>query len=182
MKHIKKFNEELTSDDTKLGGQEKINDEENTVISVNLKNIKKFNENKKTLIISAFPGTGKTYLFNNTDKTILDSDSSKFDKTKFPENYIQHIKDNIGKVDIILVSSHKPVRDALVANKIDFTLVYPSKELKEEYINRYKQRGSPETFIDLITKNWENWIDELSNQIGCTKCELSKGEYLKDII
>jgi hypothetical protein len=41
-----------------------------------------------TILISAFPGTGKSFLFNNTKLKILDSDSSKFDKSKFPENYI----------------------------------------------------------------------------------------------
>ena len=35
----------------------------------------------KTIILSAFPGTGKTYLFNNQEKlglSVLDSDSSEF--------------------------------------------------------------------------------------------------------
>jgi spore cortex formation protein SpoVR/YcgB (stage V sporulation) len=64
--------------------------------------IKKFNEHlvKKTLVISAFPGCGKSHFFrNNKDKEVLDSDSSKFDKAHFPKNYIEHIKSNLGKVD-----------------------------------------------------------------------------------
>lgn len=76
--------------------------------------LKKFNEHfeKQTLVISAFPGCGKSHFFReNKDKEVLDSDSSKFDKTHFPQNYIEHIKSNLGKVDIIMVSSHKEVRD-----------------------------------------------------------------------
>lgn len=138
--------------------------------------IKKFNESyNETLVVSAFPGCGKTHLFNNTDKKILDSDSSKFDKSKFPQNYIDHIKSNIGKCDIILVSSHKDVRDALVKNGIKFTLVYPKKELKNDYINRYIQRGSPEAFIKLLQNNWYNWIKEMDDQVGCTRIKLNKG-------
>jgi len=50
---------------------------------------------KITYLISAFPGTGKSYCFNNnTTWEMLDSDSSTFDKKDFPDNYIKHIKDN----------------------------------------------------------------------------------------
>ncbi len=137
---------------------------------------------KKTLVISAFPATGKTYFFNNTKLNVLDSDSSNFDKKDFPNNYIEHIKKNINKVDIILVSSHKEVRDALVKNGIDFMLVYPKIELKDEYIQRYKQRGSNEGFIQLITDNWDVWITELKTQVCCTKIGLTKNDYLSNFI
>lgn len=136
---------------------------------------------KNTKLISAFPGCGKSYAFKNyKDIEIADSDSSKFDKKNFPENYIQHIKDNIGKKDIIMISSHKEVRDALVKEGLSFILVYPEKEIKEEFLQRYKDRKSPKAFIDLLDKNWEAWIDELENQINCTHIKLSKGEYLSD--
>jgi len=136
---------------------------------------------KKTLLISAFPGCGKSYLFkNNGNLNVLDSDSSTFDKKNFPENYIKHIKDNIGKVDIICISSHKEVRDALVENKLDFILAYPDKSIKDEYLNRYKDRGSDDNFIKLLENNWDNWVNELDEQKYCTKVKLSTGEFLSD--
>ena len=86
---------------------------------------------KKTMLVSAFPGCGKSHLFKNKgDKVILDSDSSTFDKSEFPKNYIKHIKENIGKADVILISSHDVVRDALLVNGIKFTLVYPRLMIK----------------------------------------------------
>ncbi len=146
--------------------------------------IKKFNEySKKTLVISAFPGCGKSHFFrNNKDKKVLDSDSSKFDKAHFPQNYIEHIKSNIGKVDIIMVSSHKEVRDALVENEIPFTLVYPSIEIKDEYIKRYIDRGNTGSFVELLNKNWELWLNELEEQIGCDKIRLKESQYISDVI
>lgn len=146
--------------------------------------IKKFNEhNKSTLIISAFPGCGKSHMFRNqNDRIILDSDSSTFDKSDFPRNYIEHIKENIGKADIIMVSSHKEVRDALVENNIDFTLVYPKNDIKEEYIQRYVERGNNEQFVELLTKNWDDWITQLEQQTDCEKIELKSGEYLSDVL
>jgi hypothetical protein len=147
--------------------------------------LKKFNEHnlKSTIVISAFPGCGKSHLFRNKgDKHILDSDSSKFDKSQFPQNYIDHIKSNIGQADMILVSSHKEVRDAMVDNGIEFTLVYPNREIKDEYIQRYIDRGNNESFVNLLQNNWDNWMNELDDQSGCEKIKLSSGQYLSDVV
>jgi hypothetical protein len=88
-----------------------------------------------------------------TDKIILDSDSSLFDKNNFPKNYIEHIKKNIGKVDVILISSHKEIRDELLNNNIFFILIYPDLKMKNSYIQRYKDRKNSESFISLINNN-----------------------------
>ena len=80
-----------------------------------------------TIVVSAFPGTGKTHFAKYTDLDVLDSDSSKYSWVKegvrhpdFPANYIRHIKENLGVVNIILVSTHKVVREALTEAGIDF--------------------------------------------------------------
>ena len=82
----------------------------------------------RTRIISAFPGTGKSVYHEKHPLTTLDSDSSNFSwievdgvklrNPQFPENYIEHIKKNIGIYDFIFVSSHSVVREALVNNSI----------------------------------------------------------------
>ena len=136
----------------------------------------------KTILCSAFPGTGKSHYYRNSELKVLDSDSSTFDKSDFPNNYNNHIKENIGKADVILISSHKDVRDALVENELDFLLVYPHKELKSDYIARYKERGSSKDFIDLISTNWYNWLGELNDQEGCEKIVLKQGEYISDVL
>lgn len=136
-----------------------------------------------TLIISAFPGTGKTYLTQNrSDLTIWDSDSSNFSKSpEFPQNYVDYIKLGIKlEKDVILVSSHKVVRDALTANGIQFITIVPPIEAKEEYSQRYRDRGSAESFIDLISNNWADWLKETYSQPG--SYVLFAGEYLSDII
>lgn len=153
-----------------------------------------------TMIISAFPGCGKTYFYENfKDKFkggILDSDSSEFSWIKdkdgnntnvrnpdFPNNYIQHIKDNSGKVDIIFVSSHEVVRNTLRENNIKYILVYPDKSLKEEWIERFKNRGDNDKFINFISSNWDNFIDEMINEEYSINFKLG-GKYksVKDIV
>lgn len=139
----------------------------------------------ETLVVSGFAGTGKSYYVNYGEGNdympqgfAIDSDSSKFDKKYFPNNYIEHIKNNIGKVKIIFVSSHKEVRDALVKNGIDFTLVYPELKLKEEYIERYKIRGSDDGFINFISDNWNDFIMDLRYQKGCKHLVLKESEFM----
>lgn len=134
-------------------------------------------------VISGFPGVGKSsYVKKNKD--VQDSDSSKFDKAEFPQNYIQHIKKCIADGKTVLVSSHKDVRDALIKEKINFTLVYPDKSLKDEYLKRYTERGSPASFNTLLDKNWDEWIDQIESISSkyVTKKKLKVGQFLEDVI
>lgn len=124
--------------------------------------------NQETMVISAFPGTGKSYATKKLDN-VVDSDSSKFDKVNFPANYIEYIKDEIEqKTSVIFVSTHQEVRDALVKADIPFILIYPDISLKEEYLRRYKKRKSPQSFINLLDEKWDDWI---------TSCEIQSNNY-----
>ena len=137
---------------------------------------------QKTLVVCGFPGIGKTHLFNNVDFKILDSDSSTFDKDNFPKNYIDHIKVNLDKVKIILVSSHKDVREELIKEGIKFVLIHPYPSLKDSYIERYKERGSSERFINLISENWDSWMVEMIKDDRLCSLLLKDGEYLSDVL
>lgn len=142
-----------------------------------------------TLVISGFPGVGKSHFFrDNPNLVVLDSDSSLFSWVRngvrhpeFPQNYIEHIKANLGKVRVILVSSHKVVRDALRENGIKYVLVYPDKSLKEEYLRRYRARGSDEVFLQMIADKWDGFIDDIIAEEYPTKRVLQSGEYLSDV-
>ena len=143
----------------------------------------------KTIIISAFPGVGKTYFSENIDLKVKDSDSSKFDKKNFPQNYVDSIKKDIGKYDVILVSSHEEVRSLLYKSKIEYNLVFPKGDCKNEYIQRYKDRGSPEAFIKLLDEMWEQWIESCIYDGGdstwfrsSVAIKLDCGRYLSDVV
>lgn len=136
-----------------------------------------------TKIVCAFPGTGKThYCTVDVDYMLegfsVDSDSSKFDKKNFPKNYIDHIETLIGKSRIVFCSTHKEVRNELTKRGIPFILAYPEKNLKYEYLQRYINRGSPKEFIEAISNNWDQWIDELSFQEDCEHLILKFGQFL----
>ncbi len=154
----------------------------------------------KTVIISAFPACGKTYMTGTfsqySSEGILDSDSSKYSwildedgnstgvrNPDFPTNYIKHIKASMGKVAYILVSSHDEVRQALEDNGLTYVAVMPSPSLKAEWLGRCWLRGSPEGFLKLIESKWNEWTNPVLLQArwSCSgTVTLQSGEYLSD--
>jgi len=145
----------------------------------------------ETKIISAFPGTGKSYYHRNNPETTLDSDSSLFSwvtvdgqkvrNPEFPANYIKHITENIGNAEFIFVSSHAEVRKALHDAGLQFYLVYPRLIDMDKYVQRYKDRGSPQGFIDLVVKNWDMWINECRSETDCIKIEMFRDSITEEI-
>lgn len=142
---------------------------------------------KDTLVISGFPAVGKSYLTETNEKmVVMDSDSSNFSwlngerHPDFPNNYMEHIKQNLGYADNIFVSSHDIVRNALKENKINYILVYPSIDIKDEYIQRYRDRGNDEKFISFIESNWEKFIANIEKETFPTLIKLESGQYLRD--
>lgn len=125
---------------------------------------------------------------------ILDSDSSLFswiydgdgNKTNvrnkdFPNNYIQHIKDHLNTEDIIFVSSHKVVREALKEAGIPYILIYPDKSLNDEWMRRFKDRGNDEAFIKFQDEHWDEFIDDMDAETYPEKIKLDGSMYNEGI-
>ena len=106
---------------------------------------------KFAIVICGYPGIGKSWLYRNSELNVLDSDSSKFswiykdgEKTTernphFIDDYIGHIKANLIDADIICVSTHLEVRQALEKEHINFVTVYPDINEKDAFLQRYKK-------------------------------------------
>ena len=160
------------------------------------------------LVISAFPGCSKSTICKNAEQyglkhievlpdgvvdvpipgetlvPVFDSDSSLFDKEHFPANYIEHIKEVLSNCPnvVIMVSSHDNVRKAMAEAGIPYTLVYPQRELKGDYLERYEGRGSPEAFVNMMDNKWNDFIDSAESDPSQDHIILSEGEYLVDRI
>ena len=138
------------------------------------------------VIIAGFPGVGKTSAYkylvelsekNNLNLKVSDSDSSQFswldkEHTKrnpnFVKDYMAHIKQCMSeKYDIVFISTHKSIMEELAKltpDEIEGCYIYifaPNVELKDEYKQRYIDRGSSEAFINSIMTNWESYINDL---------------------
>lgn len=148
---------------------------------------------RKAMIICGFPGVGKTTAANNK-KNLLDAESSAFShifdpenfgerprNPHFPENYIDFIEENTGEYDLIFVSSHASVREALTARGIQYLIVAPEKELKNEYLIRYLKRGSDIDFIELLNEKWDEFLTGIEND-GAPVIWLKEKETLSNLI
>jgi hypothetical protein len=146
-------------------------------------------------IFCAFPGTGKTHFTRHYtgEGLVLDSDSTNYSwlnthanervrNPDFPANYIRHISTCVGAAAIILVSSHPKVKTGLLDAGLDFTLVYPKRDLKSEYMGRYERRGSPPRFLEYMDENWDILISRDEAQQGCPKIIMESGQYLSDVL
>lgn len=135
----------------------------------------------KTWLISAFHGCGKTTASRTLKGQInvIDLESLSFLNSNFPQNYIEHIKENIGKQDVILVSAHETVRKALNKEGLEYFLFYPSMRRKDEFLDLYYRRGNSEAFINTLDKHFESVLENCQNDSSPNKIELNKeGEFL----
>jgi|SRR5687767_4990953 len=146
-----------------------------------------------TRVISAFPGTGKSYLASISNRNkVVDLDSGdytlgytadgKIRNPDFPNNYLLAVKKQIGKADMLFVGCQPETIAALRKEGIPFTLAHPERGLKDEYVNRFRKRANSELFINLLSKNWDLFLDFLESQKDCEHIVLGSNQYISDVL
>lgn len=154
-------------------------------------------------IISAFPGCGKTYLYNNQQiygLKIIDAESHYFTKTyNWQKTYIKYIMQRLNDIDFILISQHDEVLQELKDNNLMFVTVAPDnsinlsdrdkKIIKQQWFGRFVLRNNNHVNdFDKWLKKMNLMYDEWTNpnffkQFNPYKhfC-LNQNQYLCDII
>lgn len=139
------------------------------------------------MIISAFPGTGKSTIAKEYPTIFMDIDSSVHHKledgTKNPsfiDDYYNDIVKNM-KDKHILVSSHHELLAKLKENNIDFIVVVPDIELRDHYLVKYHRRGNSDEFVQTLHDNWDHWIKNITSRYDNVLI-LKKHEYIIDYI
>ena len=87
----------------------------------------------ETQVISAFCGTGKTYICNKYPERYNEIECWNYRKGNFPTNYIEEVKKLIGRVKYIFISTDPVILKQLNKEGIEILLIYPNNSLKEEY-------------------------------------------------
>lgn len=135
-----------------------------------------------TKIISAFCGTGKTFVCERTQIKSVEVEYWKYIDNELQNEYVECINSHIGNVEYIFVSTDPTGLMLLHENGFEITLIYPENNLRNEYLDRYINRDSAYEFIGTFMKHWNIWIDELKKQSYCTHIVLKGGQYLQDVL
>ncbi|MDD4110349.1 MAG: hypothetical protein PHS54_02220 [Clostridia bacterium] len=142
---------------------------------------------KKAVIISGFAGIGKSGLKENVpyydNVRVYDLSSSYFRKEPgWEEVYCDIVECMVDKYDFIFISTHDIVIDEMKKRGNDFYIVYPLKQCKDEYCQRFIDRGSSREYVDKFMKRWSQFIDQLDNINYDKKITLRSGQYLSDVL
>jgi len=156
---------------------------------------------QRAKIISGFPGIGKSHFCNPTNPIAdlpasfggfpaidLETVTFKFNadgktqKPEWPENFISYVRDRASRPGVLMVPQHQIVCGGLVNNGLAFANVYPLAELKAEYMERYRARGSPQGFLTHMDKNWDQYVTNQQVLRHCDHIMLEKNQYLADRI
>ena len=152
---------------------------------------------KKALIVLGFPAVGKSFFTkNNKSFKCIDLDSSDFSWIKddngnntkernpeFPTNYVKHIRENETKYNIIFVSTHEVVREAISKEDFNMLAVIPLVFERVCWLQRMRDRGDNERFVKLIDSNWDKWLGEIYEWIDnyeIPNIALRENQFLSD--
>ena len=150
------------------------------------------------VIVAAFAGTGKTFLSRQYPDKILDLECmpykynvepgtvfSEADKASFwdiaddwPHNYFERIKEVSNDHDIILIPPDTRVLELLRLDGIPYILVYPDRQCKDEYKERFISRGNQEEFIYVFIDGWDRFMDTYETIECAERLVLDCGEFL----
>lgn len=128
------------------------------------------------MIICGFAGIGKSTMCKKHAGWI-DLESTPFNKDF--DKYIQ-IAQHMDKQGYnVMLSCHAQLRQKLHQLNIEYVLVMPQSNLKNEYIERYKTRGNSEAFIENLNQCWGEYTSPYDWE---TPKYLHSNEYLEDIL
>jgi len=135
-----------------------------------------------TVLHAAFCGTGKSYLCNNFATDYMELECWEYRQGDFPDNYVKDVISAMGKTKYLFISTDPVILKELNKHGVEIRLYYPQNELRNEYLDRFILRVSPQDFVGAIMINWHTWINELKEQNYCKHTVLQTGKYLQDVL
>jgi hypothetical protein len=137
----------------------------------------------KPTVYAAFCGTGKSYLCNNFPEVYKEIEDWKYrNNSNFPSNYVYEVIKNVDQSKYLFIATDPVILKAINAAGIKIVLVYPEISLRNEYLDRYIERGSSYDFVGTFMINWKKWITELQEQSYCEHKILKSKQFLKDVL
>ena len=122
------------------------------------------------IIISSFPGCGKSYLMNThgdkakmldafTPELVGDSGDGGYDYNV----WVDKIMNVVDEYDIVFVPVAEKMLETLNKREIDYDIFYPSKERRGEFLENQVKKHSPMNEIRELDNNFDKWIEEIDD-------------------
>ena len=122
------------------------------------------------------------YLNEKGNDETRKSNPDRIPNPSWPQNYFQALEEIKNKYDYILISDDI-CDEFLHKNNYEYWQVYPQIDLKQEYLQRCKQRGNNDEFIYWYDKQWDAWYNQCKNdKFASRHIELSSGQHLEDVL
>ena len=104
-------------------------------------------------------------------------------RPNYKENFEKHMQALLKTGQIFIAAPHTEAIEFFVKNNIKFCFVYASYECKNELIQRQKQRGNSQEFIEENSKAFDEFYDQNRQENkSVLHYELKPGEYLLDVL
>ena len=121
------------------------------------------------MIIAGFSGIGKSTIANSATARIIDLESSDFNKLDpvWYETYCKVANRLSGQGYIVFVSCHSDVRNWFKYHNIPYVVIYPEKELENEWILKLQKRQEKTKLtkdyraLERATKYYQKDIDDI---------------------
>jgi hypothetical protein len=136
-------------------------------------------------IIVGFPGIGKSFVSKDTSGayTWLNIHDEPGYAKGAEGSFFTELLVLAQKPGIILLPAHRMVGNFLISQNLAFTSVFPRRQLKDDYLRRYRERGNSINFVKLVEKRWDSFVDNMWYPHGrCNHVELDEGQFLKDVL
>lgn len=148
-------------------------------------------------IIWGFPGCGKSFFAKQcSNLSVVDADCRLFEFARvheellhggfgglaernldYPGNYLEYVK--TCSADVVLVNCHL----GLLSEFPGVEIIYPAKELKGEYLGRYRKRGDDESFLSYMDEVFEQMVELIEGMEGVQKYRMEDPVmYLSDVM
>ena len=153
------------------------------------------------MIIAAYAGCGKTtfvnkiwdsidlvcvpYKYDMKSEPCYDAEKGKANfgydmNTNWPRNYISAILTAYHRYRYVVIPTIMPVLLELQRFMIPYILCFPDRTLKEEYRQRFRERGNTAEFEHIFVDGWDNYIDMFEADEYGKHIKLNSDEHLLD--
>jgi hypothetical protein len=137
------------------------------------------------IIISGFSNIGKSHISRNKNISCFDLDTTYFKKlpdTNWEEVYVECARGLSQIYDYVFITTYTKPLEIMNEKGIKYYLIYPERNLKEEYKKRAISRGSNKDFTEGFFSRWDKHIDDCERNTCPNKIILKSNEYLSDIL